>query len=62
MSLLPEFRRQRAGEAPTRADTLGKHQVPEHRGLDAGPGKPPAVFGLHLVQGPSGWKAGTRPQ
>ncbi|KAG5203375.1 hypothetical protein JEQ12_002958 [Ovis aries] len=44
VSLLPEFRRQRAGEAPTRADTLGKHQVPEHRGLDAGP----APAGLKL--------------
>lgn len=62
MSLLPEVRRQRAGEAPTRADTLGRHQVPEHRGLDAGPGKLPAVFGLRFVHSPSGWKAGTRPQ
>ncbi|KAI4533408.1 hypothetical protein MG293_016427 [Ovis ammon polii] len=44
VSLLPEFRRQRAGEALTRADTLGKHQVPEHRGLDAGP----APAGLKL--------------
>ncbi|XP_055435606.1 tumor necrosis factor receptor superfamily member 13B, partial [Bubalus kerabau] len=44
VSLLPEVRRQRAGEAPTRADTLGRHQVPEHRGLDAGP----APAGLKL--------------
>lgn len=62
VSLLPEVRRQRAGEAPTRADSLGRYQVPEHRGLDAVPGKPPAVFALRFVQGPSGWKAGIRPQ
>ncbi|XP_010841177.1 PREDICTED: tumor necrosis factor receptor superfamily member 13B isoform X3 [Bison bison bison] len=46
VSLLPEVRRQRAGEAPTRADTLGRHQVPEHRGLDAGP-----VQGGHSLSG-----------
>ncbi|XP_070335345.1 tumor necrosis factor receptor superfamily member 13B isoform X1 [Odocoileus virginianus] len=37
VSLLPEVRRQRTGEAPARADSLGRYQVPEHRGLDAGP-------------------------
>ena len=62
VSLLPEVRRQRAGEAPARADSPGGYQAPEHRGLDAGPGKPPAVFGLRFVQGPSGWKTGIRPQ
>lgn len=43
-SLPPEVRRQRTGEASTRADSLGRHQGSEHRGSDAGP----ASAGLRL--------------
>uniref|UniRef100_A0A8C3VPS3 TNF receptor superfamily member 13B n=1 Tax=Catagonus wagneri TaxID=51154 RepID=A0A8C3VPS3_9CETA len=43
-NLLPEVRRQRTGEASTRADSLGRYQGSEHRGSDAGP----APAGLRL--------------
>lgn len=56
VNLPPEVRRQRTGEASTRADNLGRYQGPEHRGSDVGPGKPPKV-GLRGVQG-SEWVEG----
>lgn len=56
MNLPPEVRRQRTGDASTRADNLGRYQGPEHRGSDVGPGKPPKV-GLRGVQG-SEWVEG----
>ncbi|XP_047613602.1 tumor necrosis factor receptor superfamily member 13B isoform X4 [Phacochoerus africanus] len=43
-NLPPEVRRQRTGEASTRADSLGRYQGSEHRGSDAGP----ASAGLRL--------------
>lgn len=58
-SLPPEVRRQRTGEASTRADSLGRHQGSEHRGSDAGPGKPPEV-GRCGVQG-SEWVGSRHP-
>ncbi|XP_007448477.1 PREDICTED: tumor necrosis factor receptor superfamily member 13B [Lipotes vexillifer] len=39
-NLPPEVRRQRTGEALTRADNLGRYQGSEHRGSDVGPAPP----------------------
>ncbi|KAM8955710.1 tumor necrosis factor receptor superfamily member 13B isoform 1-T1 [Lycaon pictus] len=36
VNLPPELRRQRAGEAETRSDNLGRYQGTEHRGSEAG--------------------------
>lgn len=54
-----ELRRQRIGAASTGADNLGRYQGSEHRGSDAGPGKPPEV-GLRGVPG-SEWVEGQAP-
>lgn len=56
MNLPPELKRQRAGEAETRSDDLGRYQGTEHRGSEAGPGKPSEV-GLMVSEGHSGRKA-----
>ncbi|XP_068387895.1 tumor necrosis factor receptor superfamily member 13B [Eschrichtius robustus] len=40
VNLPPEVRRQRTGEALTRADNLGRYQGSEHRGSDVGPAPP----------------------
>ncbi|XP_057571580.1 tumor necrosis factor receptor superfamily member 13B [Hippopotamus amphibius kiboko] len=40
LNLPPEVRRQRSGEALTRADDLGRYQGSEHRGSDADPAAP----------------------
>ncbi|XP_065754153.1 tumor necrosis factor receptor superfamily member 13B [Phocoena phocoena] len=40
VNLPPEVRRQRTGEASTRADNLGRYQGSEHRGSDVGPAPP----------------------
>uniref|UniRef100_A0A452TE54 Tumor necrosis factor receptor superfamily member 13B n=1 Tax=Ursus maritimus TaxID=29073 RepID=A0A452TE54_URSMA len=49
VNLPPELKRQRAGEAETRSDDLGRYQGTEHRGSEAGPGLKLSADQLALV-------------
>ncbi|VTJ71397.1 Hypothetical predicted protein [Marmota monax] len=55
VNLPPQLRRPQTGETETRSDNSGRYQGLEHRGSEAGPGKP--VVGRARMHG----RLGTKP-